>query len=514
MWDRDRALSWLDARASPTSKKTVRLARSRPDLSLSEAHGLSLSDDRSAGGRFYTPPALAERLVDRCLAPLLDGREFDVLDPACGGGALLDIALQRMITALRPRFGPEAAHVALRHIHGRDEDGEVLDVAAAQLSASTGLSPDLVRSRLDCANSLSAPPRRTRNGGFDAIVANPPWVSWSGRQAAASRPDARTERRFPASRRWPSAHGMFTALCARSLNREGRAALLLPAGMAWQPSQAPLREEMSRFFRVESPVTELAEDAFPGVTQPAILAVVVRSPRSEASSRAWTLPSASGGQPAWESEAQAGLPTMPRFPPRTFFDPGVHTGNMAKKLVRDGPPPGPEYAPIREGRDISAFRLGPPRRCLWVDAHPAEGEYCRIGRKERFAEALILVRQTAARPVAARHTAPGYFRNSALGARRVPGWPTEALLALLNSETYRWLFALGSRDVRQRSFPQVKVGALQRLPLPPEGPWIEPLAEWGRRLEADASPSPEALERTVITALGLPPEALASILRS
>jgi hypothetical protein len=76
-----------------------------------------------------------------------------------------------------------------------------------------------------------------------------------------------------------------------------------------------------------------------------------------------------------------------------------------------------------------------------------------------------VLRQTASRPVAALN--PGLpFRNSVLGGRGVPGFSPAAVVALLNTQVLADLLAALSPDVHQRTFPQVKIGALRRLPWP------------------------------------------------
>jgi adenine-specific DNA-methyltransferase len=56
--------------------------------------------ERAAFGVYYTPPALAERLLDMVELAGIDWSTCRVLDPACGGGAFLAPVAKRMRAAL------------------------------------------------------------------------------------------------------------------------------------------------------------------------------------------------------------------------------------------------------------------------------------------------------------------------------------------------------------------------------------------------------------------------------
>lgn len=502
-------LAWLRGRAQTLG---------RPELARA---GVADSAERQPAattargeGRVYTPSPLADRLAHRTLVPLLDGSPspgvgppIRILDPACGSGALLLAAFRALV-----RWGWPAAS-AVGGLYGQDIDPMALELCAARLAAASGEDPDRVRSRLTLHDALESPPVRPRGGGhFDAVLANPPWTSYSGRHRVAGVIPARTARRFPATRRWPSTHGMFTCLSARALGVGGRAGLLLPAGVADHRAHAGVRRELSRYTVLDGPPEPLGEHAFPGVTQPAVLVVLNRVARRPPDERRWLEPQCSPlAAPSIEEgsppvpEIWAALPSdLHRFPDEAFFDPGVHTGNVAGKIVLAREEADDGCPLLREGRDVRPFALGSPRKRLCLDAELAPGEYRRVGPLDRYLEARILLRQTADRPVAARHVEPTYFRNSALGCRGVPGRPDAAVLALLNSATYAVLHRTATGDARQRTFPQVKVGALRRLPLPPPGPAWDRLAQLGAQAEAHPGAALGfELEATVLAALGL-----------
>ena len=154
------------------------------------------------------------------------------------------------------------------------------------------------------------------------------------------------------------------------------------------------------------------------------------------------------------------------LPLRTFGDPGVHTGNSARLLISDRPKGG-QWAPIRQGRDVSRYRLGRAKTWLRLDLPSVDGRYWRIAAPATYGRARLLLRQTANRPIAAAHREPTYFRNSVLAFYGVEGWDDDYVLALLNSKLIACLHRVAFGDAAQRSFPQVKVSHLQSLKLPP-----------------------------------------------
>jgi hypothetical protein len=147
-----------------------------------------------------------------------------------------------------------------------------------------------------------------------------------------------------------------------------------------------------------------------------------------------------------------------------FGDPGVHTGNIARKLIHKQPSRG--YVPLLEGRQIHPFRCEEPRRWLDLSYTPAKGEYFRVSPEETYRETDIILRQTASRPVAARHVHRCHFRNSVLALKVPENLSVEYLLGILNSAAAAYLYRASSFESRQRSFPQIKVGLLRSLPVP------------------------------------------------
>jgi hypothetical protein len=94
-----------------------------PEILGKAFEALMASGDRKKSGSYYTPQTLVERLADQALGPASDSiakvdeldrlRELRILDPACGSGAFLVYALER-VAARRRECGEEGSIADIR----------------------------------------------------------------------------------------------------------------------------------------------------------------------------------------------------------------------------------------------------------------------------------------------------------------------------------------------------------------------------------------------------------------
>jgi hypothetical protein len=382
----------------------------------------------------FTPTPLARRLVEGWVQAL--PQDVPILDPACGEGALLLAALEAL------GGGPSAA----ARLHGIELDPDRAQRARARLASASGVRVEELSEQILSGDALDS--RRSWPAG-SAVLANPPWVSFSGRQAG------KRSKRPTDQGGWPSLQGAFLERIARHCAASGQGArLLLPASLLELPRYEAARARAFQHAHLARTPQELGENAFPGVLAPAVLAELQPGPP----------PAPNDASSPADAELLALLAKKPRFPSGTFADPGVHTGNSSAELVSSKPRPG--WAPLRRGADLQPYALGAASLHLRLDLAPGEGRRFRIPSLERASEFPLLLRQTARRPLAALHQAPTFFRNSLLAVRPVADLAPELVVALLNSPLAGACLRLAFRDARQRSFPQMKVGALQTLPLP------------------------------------------------
>ena len=485
-----------------------------PSLALGELEAAVQTQARDLGAH-YTPHAVVEHIVRTTLGPLCDGLSphevlnLRVLDPAVGSGRFLVAALDLLARATgdSPRF---RRLIATRCLYGIDVDPRAVDLARRVVAEAAGCSPDEVRRNIVVGDSLLADTALLLGVEvFDAVLTNPPWISYSGRQAGTIEAERRRllAERFASFRRWPTTHGAFLELAAGLLRPRGRAALVVPHQVCHLAGYEATRRAVLACCRFEPAPEELGERCFPGVVQPAAIVYL----RREASLSLPSPQERAAPALAWDPDDAAVLRLLERHAPAprgTFRDPGVHTGNSAALLLHDEP--GEGRVPVREGRCIHPFGLGAPRR--WLDAKPRlpAGHYCRIRPTAAYLDARILVRQTANRPIAARHVEPAHFRNSVLACYGVPGLDNAALLALLNSTLLAFYHRCCHADSRQRAFPQVKVAHLQALPLAqdagdlaPLALHLEALAAAGRRATAEWADAVRRLDEAVYAVYGL-----------
>lgn len=177
--------------------------------------------ERSARGAFYTPPALAQRLLAQAQAAGTDWARARVLDPAAGGGIFLLHAAERMIAAL----GECEPVFALSHIGSRLSGFEIDPHAAALAQGAieiflAGLAHRAGRAVpqiVTCGDTLSLAPDPV----FDLVIGNPPY----GRVTLAPDLRARYARGLYGH---ANLYGVFTDAALRWTRPQGLVAFLTP----------------------------------------------------------------------------------------------------------------------------------------------------------------------------------------------------------------------------------------------------------------------------------------------
>lgn len=188
--------------------------------------GLIPEERRSRHGVYYTPPAIAVRLLEMVEREGIRWESARVLDPAAGGGAFMAPVAAKMAGALSA-FGAtpiEVLHHVERNLRGIELDpfaawmSEVfLQVALRSYCTAAGRPLDPVVVVGDALGSC-----RDSTAGFDLVVGNPPY----GRIT----PDARTRERFSRSiYGHANLYGIFMDLAVRLTKPGGRIAFVTPA---------------------------------------------------------------------------------------------------------------------------------------------------------------------------------------------------------------------------------------------------------------------------------------------
>ena len=477
---------------------------------------------RRQSGSHYTSRALAERVVEATLAPLLAGRtsaeallELCVCDPAAGSGAFLVAAcrvLARHVASARGEAESPVAlararsDVAARCLFGVDRDPLAIESAKMALAsalgggARAGFERHLVVGDALVGDFGAHFPDVSRAGGFDAFVGNPPWVSYAGRAAQPLEPELRAEyaARYRGFAGYRNLQGLFVERAAALLKPGGRLGFLLPSSMSELSGYAATRRAHDRYAIPDDDLPDIGEGGFEGVFQPCMILLSTRRslPLDDPKSATWTLerPDLDPGSRALIAKFD-GSP----LPAHLFGERGLQS--MGDDLAHLASVPDADHSvPLRCGSDIEPFRLGPASYHAdptWFGA--------RLRPPEAWQRVRFVVRQTARVPMAALSDGAG-FRNSLLAGFDDASYPAPFLVAYLNSSPIRWLHYMRHRDARN-GMPQLKIQHLRSIPAPPNARLVGELERAGTELSSRnrgvGSDEQRALDRRVAEAFEL-----------
>ncbi len=326
--------------------------------------------------------------------------------------------------------------------------------------------------------NAAAQPGRNRPGslpavGFDAVIGNPPYLSFSGRQAARLSAAERTyfSQRYGCAG-WLTTHGLFIELSVKHLARQ-LVAFVVPDQVGHLAGYEPVRRVLCRCSRVRE-VRYWGEHVFPDAVTPALTFISDRAYEGPTLIYPVNGPAVcvetGGGQP-WISQPRDLLVKVRRRSRslgKLVGDPGVHSGNCAAKLILASGRVTATCVPVLEGRQVFRYRCDRPRKMLRLSYAPQDGEYFTIRGKHRYAEAQFVIRQTASFPIVGPREHAEYFRNSLLALYApTDGTDVRYLVGLLNSRLLRYVYGQTVPESRQQAFPQVKVRSLRALPIRP-----------------------------------------------
>jgi hypothetical protein len=532
---------------------------------------------RKAAGVYYTPAHIADALIEQtvgalCTEMAMDelarGKSIDmrVLDPACGTGVFLVRAYRRLWFAHRDHWRQEPASAqrgrvvrAGQHwrltlaesfrildqcIAGMDLDAHALALARLALVVEAlelcqGEQPDVPdvfdvfdvfddkrrqwpRCNLSCGDALAVLPGlgpgsgsgRGREGGFDAVLGNPPW----GQKAivASAAVKARVRREYPSSAGIFDWFRPFVELGIRLTREGGYFGMVLP-DIVLLKNYEPTRRHVLDHLSIER--IEWLGRAFPGATIDAVtiagrraaadprhrVEVVVQDPAAplhhfieQAEFRdnpRCTFNLHLTGERRRAVAAVREHPRLARLGDYFEVHEGVHSGNIRAELF------------VCEKLDESCRELLfgrdelRPYSLKWAGYHVrlsalperrTRARYANLGQRRWHETPKVLIRRTGDRVMAAvdpdsRYASNNFFvvlpratptSTPASTSTPTPG-PTstpasgrahpldlDGLAALMNSAFITWYFqAIEPR--KGRAFAEIKIKHLIEFPLPP-----------------------------------------------
>ena len=310
------------------------------------------------------------------------------------------------------------------------------------------------------------------DGGFSAVIGNPPYLSFSGRQAVRLEEGLREyyDRHYPGAG-WQTSHGLFVSK-AHSLSQR-MVGMIVPDQVGHLAGYEAVRASVTSASALVS-VRYWGENVFPGVVTPALTFIsdrrhlgrtgIERGDGAESMCRvvaggAWLPPSPHA---ALLDKLRAQAAPLEAC----FADPGVHTGNCSKKLILASDSATPDAVPVLEGKQVGRYLCRRPSKVVRLGYEAAKGEYFRIGPVERYRNASFVIRQTAGYPIVGPRRHADYFRNTLLALYSPEdGRDVRFVVALLNSRLMRYAYKVLVAESEQKAFPQVKVRALRALPI-------------------------------------------------
>lgn len=197
------------------------------------------SQVRRSQATYFTPPAVADAVVDMAIAAGFDLRNDDVLDPAAGGAAFLSTLAGRMSIADLP--SREVAH----RLNGIEID-EGLAALSRHLIAER-LGAPLLRDVIVAGDALRCP----IPASYGLVIANPPY----GRMSLDDVHGHAWKR--VAHRGHVNKYALFTELCFRHAKPGGVVALVIPSSFR----AGPLYDRMRKFIRSQGEVLSIASIA-------------------------------------------------------------------------------------------------------------------------------------------------------------------------------------------------------------------------------------------------------------
>lgn len=204
--------------------------------------------DRRSHGVFYTPPEIARLLVREALSPAAASAQPTILDPACGDGALLSEAVDR----LNCRAADDVCPLLLAtQLYGLDIDAEAVSQARQNIAdrlLSEDAKPSLVRriknvlnEQIRVLDTLTDSLPQTWPREFDVIVGNPPYVNIRHLTKHGKKYIDSLRARYQTARGAFDLYVLFIERSLELLKADGRCSFIVPNKLATLDYAAPCR---------------------------------------------------------------------------------------------------------------------------------------------------------------------------------------------------------------------------------------------------------------------------------
>ena len=461
------------------------------ELSINNDELILVADNlqKKKTGAFYTPDIVVDYILDKTLGSMIsetqspeDIAKITILDPAMGCGQFLLGAVNYVRKKVEKFHIHSNAEEFLRIfaencLFGIDLNPVAVDITRISLWLETGSTS---AKHLVCRNALNVPTNKQSEGiqkksdfinwtdefpeifdadyaGFDIVLGNPPYISFSGRQAVKI--DEDMKQHFEANfqvKGWRTTHSFFAELAIRHLSKRF-VSFVVPSQVAHLAGYEDLRTFMTKNSQIID-VKHWGENIFPDACTPAMTFVCDRSKNRLKSGVSWGIQQ---NNELFQKIRQNSFSLG-----KMVADPGVHTGNCSKKLIKSTIENDGKWVAVLEGKQIQRYQCSRPMKFLNVNYKKLDGEYYSIRTKKKYADVKFIIRQTAAFPIVAPKLHATYFRNSALALYPPDNdYDIKYIVGILNSRLMQYFYREIVAESHQKAFPQVKVRNLRTLPI-------------------------------------------------
>ncbi len=281
--------------------------------------GLTLNKDakkRKDQGIYYTPDYVVDYIVKNTLGPVLDKcesindlKKIKVLDPACGSGSFLikaaNFIYQKHLDFGSPMGTFTKLTILMENIYGVDLDTQAIEIARLNLllfALDSKLKLPNLDKNIKNGNSLISGtdtelrsvyginyrekrpfiweeefPEVFKQGGFDVVIGNPPWVSMSGKFRSDDFIKKEIEfltQKYKSNTYAPNLYEMFIYKSLELLKKDGYFSFIIPDRLASNQQFVELRKHILQNFTLKHLLFNVD---FPGVIADTMIFVLQKS---------------------------------------------------------------------------------------------------------------------------------------------------------------------------------------------------------------------------------------------
>lgn len=289
-----------------------KLAKSRKGITTARD-----AKKRKEQGIYYTPAYIVDYIVENTLGPVLDNcksiadlKRIKVLDPACGSGSFLVKALELIVNKYK-EFGAQSntyarIQIIIENLYGVDLDEQAVEIAQLNLlinALNSQIKLPFLTQNIKNGNSLISGPTKEltkyfgknyrdkkpfnweeefpevfKQGGFDVVIGNPPYVNLANIKDANER--EYYKQIFRTAKNKSDLYSFFTEKAIRLLKNNGMLGFIFSNSWLGTDSFSKFREFLIENTTITK-LVKLPSAIFAGATVTTVLMFLRKEKASE-----------------------------------------------------------------------------------------------------------------------------------------------------------------------------------------------------------------------------------------